>query len=404
MTTASSHDLEPGPIDDAYRLEGTRQDRVASWDKHVIVDVVHDGTRLPTELDTLFEQDGSVRAGVRDAYIRERDWGASAVADRLAYHLGLRGFHNVQAARVACDYNRFRGWSVPEAGHLGRRALFPPTSELLSPRMGELALKTCFDPVSDALYARCEEAFDGELVKDSRLTRITVHTYDEHAGEGHRRPKASLIFTPFEYHEFARLPASVYPPVFPDRLAEFTADRALAYRIALGLEKNYVPVAVNSPYFLPLGGAEMRLQVYCYMRHLQQLVERIADEQDAKRFEPLWPYLLDIDHPWVGRDIADDLFATLEELCAWVKTHHFEAVERYRYSAYRPNAIEVEIRKDLAYEGSWQTLSDGREAFVPEEGALRMDVIDRIAAIMATGVREYLTKDQPEKRAGARTQ
>ena len=404
MTTPSSFDLEPGPIDDPYELRGVPQDPVASWDKHVIVDVVHDGTRLPTELEAFFEDDGTIRPAVKDAYVRERDWGASAVAERLAYHLGLRGYHNVQAARVACDYNRFRGWSVPEAGHLGRRALFPPASELLSPRMGEQTLQTCFDPVSKALYERCEEAFDGQAVMDSKLTRITVHTYDERAGEGHRRPKASLIFTPFEYHEFARLPASVYPPVFPDRLAEFTADRALAYRMALMLEKNYVPVAVNSPYFLPLGGAEMRLQVWCYIRHLQQLVERIASDKDAARFETLWPYLLDIDHPWVGRDIHDDQHETLQDLCAWVETHHFEAVERYRYSAFRPNAIEVEIRKDLAYDGSWQTLSDGREAFVPEEGGVRLDEIDRIAAIMATGIREYLTHDQPEKRAGAISQ
>lgn len=401
MTTPLPYDLHAASLDAPYELRGARPESVADWDRHVVVDVVHDGTRVPPELDALFEGDGSFRPAVRDAYVRERDWGAGAVAERLAHHLGLRGYHHVQAARVACDYNRFRGWSVPEAGHLGRRALFPPASELLSPRMGEQALATCFDPVSQALYARCEEAFDGALVKDSRLTRITVHTYDDRAGEGHRRPKASLIFTPFEYHELARLPASVYPPVFPDRLAEFTADRALAYRMALKLEKNYLPVAINSPYFLPLGGAEMRLQVWCYIRHLQQLVERIASEQDAARFEPLWPCILDIDHPWVGRAIDDDLHAALEELCRWAKKHHFEAVERYRYSAYRPNAIEVEIRKDLAYEGSWETLSDGREAFVPEEGTLRLDEIDRIAAIMAAGIREYLVEDQPEKRAGA---
>ena len=98
--------------------------------------------------------------------MRERDWGASAVAERLAFHLGLRGYQHVQAARVACDYNRFRGWSVPEAGHLGRRALFPPTSEILSPEMGEHTLQTCFDPVTEALTARCEEAFEGTTVID----------------------------------------------------------------------------------------------------------------------------------------------------------------------------------------------------------------------------------------------
>ena len=94
----------------------------------------------------------------------------------------------------------------------------------------------------------------------------------------------------------------------------------------------------------------------------------------------------------------------LQALCAWVDTHHFEAVERYRYSAFRPNAIEVEIRKDLAYEGSWQTLDDGREAFVPRSDGLRMEEIDRIAGIMASGIREYLTNDQPEKRRGALSQ
>lgn len=404
MTTPLSFDLVAGPIDDPYELRGERPDSIADWDPHVVVDVVHDGTRVPTSLTPFFDDDGSFRPEVKDAFVRERDWGACALADRLAYHLGLRGYHSVQAARVACDYNRFRGWSVPEAGHLGRRAIFPPASELLAPRMGEEALQTCFDPVSRALYARCEEAFGDELVKDSRLTRITVHTYDERAGAGHLRPKCSLIFTPFEYHEFARLPASVYPPVFPDQLAEFTADRALAYRMALMLEKNYLPVAVNSPYFLPLGGAEMRLQVYCYIRHLQQLVERTGSDADNARFEGLWPCLLDIDHPWVGRDIGDEQQEALDALCAWVETHHFEAVERYRYSAFRPNAIEVELRKDLAYDGSWKTLADGREAFVPEEDGLRLDDIDRIAAIMAAGIREYLVHDQPEKRAGALTQ
>ncbi len=399
------HPFEPqaAPIDDPYELRGVRPETLAEWDRHVIVDVVHDGVRVPPTIEALFEKDGSLRQVAHDAFVRERDWGASALAERLAYHLDLRGYHNVQAARVACDFNRFRGWSVPEAGHLGRRALFPPASELLSPRAGEHALQTCFDPVSQALYGRCEEAFGDELVKDARLTRITVHTYDDHVAEGHRRPKASLIFTPFEYHEHARIPPSVYPPVFPDRLAEFTADRALAYRVALMLEKNYLPVAINSPYFLPLGGAEMRLQVWCYMRHLQQVVETLAKDEVAARFECLWPLLQDIDHPWIGRDISEDQHARLEELCRWAEKHHFEAVERYRYSAFRPNAVEVEIRKDLAYDGSWQTLADGREAFVPDPDGLRLDDIDRIAAIMATGIREYLTQDQPEKRAGLLT-
>ena len=401
MGSPSSPAQISADIPDPYELRGPRPATLEEWDRHVIVDVIHDGTHIPPCIDSFFEADGCVRSDVRDAFVRERDWGAAAVAERLAYHLGLRGYQHVHAARVGSDYNRFRGRSVPEAGHLGRRALFPPASELLDDSQGETALAACFDPVSRALQARAEEAFGDGSVRDSRLTRVTVHSYDDRAGDGHRRPKTSLIFTPFEYHEHARLPASIYPPVFPDRLAEFTADRALAYRMALLLEKNYLPVAVNSPYFLPLGGAEMRLQVWCYIRHLRQVVESQAPGHEAERFAPLWPVLESVDEPWVGRILDGDQQRLLDDLCAWVQAHRFEAVERYRYSAYRPNAIEVEVRKDIIWKGSWQTLADGHEAFVPEEDGLRHDEVDRVAAVMAEGIRWYLQKDQPDKRAGA---
>jgi hypothetical protein len=401
MSEAFPYEPRRAEIGDPYELRGLRPEVLEEWDRFVIVDVIHDGIRVPPALEPLFTSDGEVRNDVRDAYLRERDWGASAVAERLAYHLGLRGYQHVQAARVTSDYNRFRGWSVPEAGHLGRRALFPPASDLLSPEYGELALQASFDPVSQALYRRAEEAFGDGPVRDSRLTRITVHTYDDRAGDGHRRPKTSLIFTPFEYHEFSRLPASIYAPVFPDRLAEFTADRALAYRMALLLEKNYLPVAVNSPYFLPLGGAEMRLQVWCYMKHLEQVVEAHASDALVERFAPLWPLLRTVDEPWIGRDIPEEQLARVDELCVWVHENKDEALQRYRYSAFRPNAIEVEVRKDIVYEGAWRILDDGHEAFVPDPDGMQFDEIDRVAAVMAEGIRAYLTIDQPQKRAGA---
>lgn len=392
------------PIEEPYALRGIRQDVMAEWDHHVIVDVVHDGAHIPRSIGPFFDDAGSLRQDVHDAFVRERDWGASALAERLAYHLGLRGYYRNEAARVICDYNRFRGRSVPEAGHVGRKALFPPATDLLDPTQGEHALATCFDPVSSAIFARAEEAFNGAPVATSRLLRLTAHTYDDRVGEGHRRPKASLIFTPFEYHELSRLPSGVYPPVFHDRLAEFTADRALAYRIALMLEKNYLPVAVNSPYFLPLGGAEMRLQVWCYMQHLRQLVERIGSDAEIERLEPVWPVLMYVDEPWALREIEPDMQELLDQLGSFVERNRYEAVEGYRYSAYRPNAIEVELRKDRIWEGSWQTLSDGREAYVPEPGALREDEVDRAAAVIAEGIRKYLVEDQPEKRAGAHLQ
>ena len=276
-----SFDPVHAPIEDAYELRGLRPDVLEAWDRHVLVDVIHDGARIPPSVAPYFDGNGGLRQDVHDAFVRERDWGAAAVAERLAYHLGLRGYYSKQAARVVCDFNRFRGRTAPDAGHLGRRALFPPGSELLPERVGEQALKECFDPVTSALFGRIGEAIEDTPFQDSRLLRLTVHTYDDRVGEGHRRPKASLIFTPFEYHEWFRLPTNVYPPVFPDRLAEFTADRALAYRMALMLEKNYLPVAVNSQYFLPLGGAEMRLQVWCYMQHLMRQVEGLGTEAEA---------------------------------------------------------------------------------------------------------------------------
>ena len=391
-------------IDAPYELRGARADNLEAWDRHVIVDVVHDGVRIPPTIEPFFDGDQAVRSEVHDTFVRERDWGAAAVAERLAHHLGLRGYYCIQAARVVCDYNRFRGRSVPEAGHLGRRALFGPGNQLLSGDLGEHALQTCFDPVTQALFRRASEAIGNGTVPDSRMLRVTVHTYDDRAGEGHRRPKTSIIFTPYEYHEASRLPAGVYVPIFPDRLAEFTADRALAYRMALMLEKNYLPVAVNSPYFLPLGGAEMRLQVWCYMQHLKRLTQTLGSDGEAQRFEPLWPVVEDVDRPWGSREIDPRALMLLDELEAFIERHRYEAVERYRYSAYRPCAIEVEVRKDIVYRGGWKILSDGFEAFVPDESGLRQDEVDRVASVMAAGIRKYLIEDQPEKRAGAHLQ
>lgn len=400
MAEPISFDPIRAPVEAPYELRGLTPVTLEAWDSHVIVDVVHDGARIPPTLTPLFDEQGTVRSDVSDAFVRERDWGAAAVAERLAFHLGLRGYYCNQAARVVCDYNRFRGRSVPEAGHLGRRALIPPATHLLSGAMGEHALQTCFDPVTDALFGRVSEAFGDGRVPDSRLLRVTVHTYDDRAGEGHRRPKTSLIFTPYEYHEASRLPVDIYPPVFPDRLAEFTADRALAYRMALMLEKNYLPVAVNSPYFLPLGGAEMRLQVWCYLQHLKRLAN-LLEPDTARRIEPLWPIIEDVDRPWGGRELDADAMDLMDGLTAFIERNRYEAVERYRYSAFRPSAIEVEVRKDIVYRGAWQTLGDGDEAFVPEEGGLQTDEVDRVASVMAAGIRKYLTEDQPEKRAGA---
>ena len=99
-----------------------------------------------------------------------------------------------------------------------------------------------------------------------------------------------------------------------------------------------------------------------------------------------------------------EILRLIDELEIFVAKHHEETVLRYRYSAYRPNAIEVEVRKDIIWNGEWQTLSDGSEAFVPEPDGLDEDEVDRVAAVMAAGVREYLVHDQPEKRAGANFQ
>ncbi len=392
------------PIEVPYALCGERPDKLEEWDRHVIVDVIHDGAHIPPTLEPLLGSNGTLDPRVSAAYMRERDWGAAAVADRLAFHLGLRGYQSQQSARVLCDYNRFRGHTQPGSGHLGRRALFPPTSELLSHAASEQVLVECYDGVTRGLFDRASEAFEGTPVRDSRLLRLAVHTYDDRAGEGHRRPKTSLIFTPFEYHEFARLPTNVYAPVFPDRLAEFTADRTLAYRVALLLEKNYLPVAVNSPYFLPLGGAEMRLQVWCYMQHLREQVGILGNDQEIARFEPLWPALNSVDEPWGGRTIEPETTALLHDLTKFIERNRFEMVERYRYSAYRPNAMEVEVRKDIVWKGSWQRLDDGFDAFVPEPGGIRLDEVDRVASVMAEGIRTYLTQDQPEKRRKAHQQ
>ena len=63
------------------------------------------------------------------------------------------------------------------------------------------------------------------------------------------------------------------------------------------------------------------------------------------------------------------------------------AVEDYRYSAYRPNAIEVEVRKDVVYEGAWRSLPDGAEAYVPVFGPITVPLIAlNIVAILVWSI------------------
>lgn len=322
------------------------------------IDVIHDGRYIPAEF--LVEGDTGRPITIEELepdYIRERDWGASLIAARIAARLGLPRIWRVTVARVLMDYGRFPGSTEANAAHLERFAINYPFSERLSYRQKRRVLEDCYDNIS----AQMERVLAGKLIK------IAVHTYDRHNPSGTERPATSLLTRTLHYQNESELPAGLYDPLFPDVLAEFTSDRILRDRISLSLEKALIPVAHNYPYCLPEGSLEVRYQVWAYFQALREVFEEVApDARGDEAFELVWSMLLDTNlrssdsealrstlhmfrRPPVGREAlferAADAYA---RLCAFARGEQgLQFVQTYRFSPLRASSLGVEVRKDL---------------------------------------------------------
>ncbi len=357
----------------------------------VVIDVIHDGHWIPAEFLRDHEGREISLDEVRADYIRERDWGASAVAGELARNLGLPDFTRVNVARVLMDFGRFPGSTPRHADHLHRFAINYPFSQLLSYRQKKRVLEDYYDGISELLEAKLA----------GRLVKVAIHTYDQFNESGTERPAMSILTRSLGYQNESELPAGLFDPLYPDVLAEFTSDRVLRDRISLTLEKSKIPVAHNYPYLLPEGSLEVRYQVWAFFRALKDAFEVERPEtREEPCYQMIWEMLFDTNlrssssealrsylhmyrRPPVGQEVMfAQAEAAYEEVEAFCEGNE-QFVQQYRFSRHRTSSIAIEVRKDIVCELG----EDGHPT------RLRSDNIQHIGNALAEAISTYFKHD-----------
>jgi len=365
----------------------------SAYSEAVSIDVIHDGDVIPEEF--LVDGDGVPfdRDAIQASYIRERDWGASFVARRLAKRLGVTRFLRVTTARCLLDFGRFPGVTRPGAPHLRRSAINEPFATGLRFAQARRLLEEHYDAISDGMDA---------LIR-GRLLKIAVHTYDKYNPSGTERPQVSIVSRALGYQMDGELPYGVFDPLYPDILAEFTVDRILPSRLSLTLERRGVPVAHNYPYLLPEGSPEVRHQVWSFFDWLEARFQASYPESEGDpAYQMVWRMLKDTnmrqgeagmlrayihrfrrppEHYGKAFSDAEDAYRHIKR---FIDTNDREVVHEYRFSAHRPMSFGIEVRKDLIHE----LAPDGTPLrLVPERAA-------RIADGIADAVIAYLQEDR----------
>ena len=365
----------------------------------VLVDVIHDGAVVPQEFMSDAGGDAIPFSAFGEAYVHERDWGANLVAQHLAGHLGLEGFWTVNVARVLLDYGRFPGSTRAGAGHLERRAINHPFSELLGYTQKKHLLENYYDHIS----AGYDRLVQGKLIK------LAVHTYDPNNKSGVRRPPISLITRVSGYDHDSAGPLGTFDPLWPQELGEFTAHRVLRNRVALTVEKRGYGCGHNWPYLLPEGSIEVRSQVWSFFYMLRMRFQEVYPESAADpAFRRVWDMLEDTNlrdseseqlrsylHSFrkAPRGLQEDFEASraaYEAVRGYVEADGRRVVEEYRFSPDRPSALGIEVRKDLVYEFD----SEGRPL------GPRTEQARAVAEAIAFGVASYLMRDRPDLSEG----
>lgn len=371
---------------DEYRLEAGARDQV-------FIDVIHDGDWIPQEF--LEDRTGKPISfeKIQADYVRERDWGACAIAAELASRLGVPTYTRVNVARVLMDFGRFPGSTPKKADHLHRFAINFPFSELLSYPKKKLLLEEYYDQVSVALESRLA----------NRLTKIAVHTYDQYNESGTERPAASILTRSIGYQTESEIPAGLFDPLYPDVLAEFTADRILRDRLSLTLEKHHIAVAHNYPYCLPEGSLEVRYQVWSFFRALRDAYEaEFPETADDHSHELVWAMLFDTNLRSSESDAlrgylhmyrrapegrrqeflqASEAYDSVARFC---QSRRSEVVDRYRFSPKRRSSLGLEIRKDIV-------------ADLDEDGnprGIKWDNVEYVGDALAHAIAVYFRTDR----------
>jgi hypothetical protein len=388
------HDLvEPLEFVPVKAEDRSRPDFPAEYRPLLMIDVIHDGRYLPPEF--LLDEDGSPHPSdvYMDDYVRERDWGASIVAGRLADQLGLDGYYKVNTARVLLDFGRFPGSTTHHAAHLQRFAINYPFCDLLGFRQKKRLLEEHYDVISRQM----DQALEGKLLK------IAVHTYDKHNPSGTARPHVSLVMRSVGFRIDSETPLGLHDPMFPQVLGEFTADRVLRDRVSLTLEKHGIPVGHDYPYLLPEGSPEVRSQVWSFFKFLRLRFEAVnPDSAGRSEYQLVWEMLLDTNlrnsesetlrcyiHTFRRaprgrvREFARAQVA-YREIAAFCKADDHRIVQDYRYSETRHSSLGIEVRKDLV----WDFDDAGQPIRPNPDNALA------IADVIAEGLAMYLREDR----------
>ena len=360
----------------------------------ILVDVIHDGDYIPEEF--LVDAKGQPIAfeGFANEYWLERDWGACLVAQAMSRHLGLAGYHRVNVARVLMDFGRFPGITHQDAPHLDRYAINYPFSSWLSFGQKRRVLETLYDEISVQI----------DKVVRGTITKVAVHTYDQHNRSGTERPDISICTQPDSYNADSALPFGVFDELYPDILAECTSDRLLRDRVSLTFEKAGFRVAHNYPYTLPDGSIEVRSQVWAFFRYLWRKFEQSHPHTaQMTGFRLVWNMLFDTN---LRSSDSETLRSYLymfrrappgrqkefsaaqeayEQISAFVRQRRSELVRGYQRSPERLSSIGIEVRKDLV----WRFNDSGDVPLEPIPEAA-----DEIGQILANAMVTYLVHDR----------
>ncbi|MEM1346917.1 MAG: hypothetical protein AAGI01_00065 [Myxococcota bacterium] len=364
--------------------------------EELMLDVIHDGDYVPARFLVDRDEQPITFDWIDADYVRERDWGACLVAERIAARLGLRAYTRVNVARVLMDFGRFPGSTPEHADHLHRFAINYPFSGRLSFAAKRALLEECYDPISRQME---------EKLTDKRI-KLAIHTYDQYNDSGTERPAISIITRSLSYQNTSEMPAGLFDPLFPDVLGEFTADRTLRDRLSLMLEKANIPVAHNYPYCLPEGSLEVRYQVWVYFQALRVFFESRAPETKGDGcYELVWRMLSDTNL----RSAESDMFRSFihmfrrapqsrdeefrraarayDRLCVFCASDEGQRfVRRYRFSPRRVSSLGLEVRKDLLCE--FDASGDPTR--------VRWGNVQRIGDVLARALQIYMCEDRPE--------
>jgi len=379
------------------------------WANKVMLYSIHGGDVVPEayleNVTGFFEGRKRRDREVMRTYAVEKDWGANQIAHHLAAELGTGGYWRVNIARALLDFGRFPGITTMGASHLDRYAINYPFSHGLDFTHKRTLLESCYDFISDQI----ERATMGKIIK------LGIHTYDHRnpthhlMREGTVRPELSIIYRSASFQHHKHMPIGLFDPLYPDMLAEYTADRKLTSRISLMMEKSGVAVSNNFPYLLPDGSVEVRAQVWIFFDFLSRLFrERFPETASDPTYQMVWTMLLDTN---LRRSESEALRSFLHMFRnapkgrvklfrgaqhAYEHIHHFleenrgEVMEQYRFNPNRLSSFALEVRKDIVWN------FNDHHTWDPVYGAegVREHNVRHLASLMAASIAIYMEEDR----------